>query len=95
MTKLNSLEKIWYNPKRRCKMDIKDPNEELAKVVMDVYHYALKNNLDIRSRTDVVKILKVVDPDNFRENRVELVMAMLPVTDAIIKKDLARRVKIN
>lgn len=76
-------------------MDIKDPNDELAIVVMDVYHYVLKNNLDIKNRADVVKALKAVDPENFSEDRVDLVMTMLPITDTIIKKDLDKRSKIN
>lgn len=95
MARSNSLEKVWYNSERRDKMDIKDPNEEIAKVVMDVYHYALKNNLDIKNRADVAKILKAIDPDNFSEDQVELVMTMLPAIDTIIKKDLAKRRKVN
>ncbi len=76
-------------------MNIKDPNVELAKVVMDVYHYVLRNKLDIKNRADVVKALKDVDPESFSEDRVDLVMTMLPITDTIIKKDLANKRKIN
>lgn len=76
-------------------MDIKDPNDELAQVVMDVYHYALKHNLNIKNRADVAKALKDIDPENFSEDRVDLVMTMLPITDTIIKKDLEKRRKIN
>lgn len=76
-------------------MNIKDPNDELAIVVMNVYHYALKNNLDIKNKANVIKILRTIDPDNFSEDRVELVMTMLPVTDTIIKKDMANKRKIN
>lgn len=76
-------------------MDIKDPNTELATVVMKVYRYALKNHLDIKNKASVAKILREVDPENFSEARVDLVMTMLPAADTIIKKDLARRSKIN
>ncbi len=76
-------------------MNIKDPNDELAKVVLDVYHYALKNNLNIKNRVDVTKILKAIDPENFSKNRVEVVMTMLQVTDTIIKTDLAKIKTIN
>ncbi len=75
-------------------MNTKDPTEE-AKLVLRIYRYARKNNLDIKDRNNVAEILKTVDPDNFSEDRVDTIMIALQVTAKNIKKDLERRGKIN
>lgn len=75
-------------------MNTKDPIEE-AKLVLRIYRYARKNNLDIKDRNNVAEILKTVDPDNFNEDRVDAIMIGLQVTAKKIKTDLTRRNKIN
>lgn len=71
-----------------------DPTKE-AKLVLQIYRYALKNDLDMKDRDSVAKILKTVDPDNFSEDRIDNIMIALQVTAKKITKDLAKRNKIN
>jgi len=75
-------------------MNTKDPTEE-STLVLRIYRYARKNNLDIKDRKNVAEILKTVDPDNFSEDRLDAIMIGLQVTAKKIKKDLERRGKIN
>lgn len=75
-------------------MSIKDPIKE-SELVMKIYRYARKNNLDVKDRNIVAEILKTVDPDNFSEDRLDVIMIGLQVTSKKIKKDLERRGKIN
>jgi hypothetical protein len=74
-------------------MSLKDPVEESAKLVLDVYDYALDHNLDIKSKEDVKKILEELNPEHASNEAVEAIMPMLSVTDTLIKKDLTGRKK--
>ncbi len=71
-----------------------DPIKE-SKIVMEAYQYSRKNNLDIKNREDVVKILKAIDADDFSEERVDTLMIALQIIASKIRKDLERRGKIN
>ncbi len=42
-----------------------------------VYSYAVVHKLNIKSKTDVLKILKVTDPDNANEDSAKLFSKML------------------
>lgn len=75
-------------------MNAKNPIEE-SKLVLSIYQYARKNNLDIKDRNNIVKILKTIDPDNFSEERVDAIMIALQFTTTKIKRDLELRGKIN
>ena len=74
-------------------MEFKDPVEEQAKLVLDAYDYAITHKLNIKSKEDVAKILKDIDPEHASDAAVETLMPMLQVTDTLIKTDLAGRKK--
>jgi len=74
-------------------MDIKDPVEEHAKLILDAYSYALEHKLNIKSKTDVVTILKVVNPEHSSEENAEDLMPVLQIADDMIKTDFAKRKK--
>ncbi len=76
-------------------MDIKDPVEEHAKLILDAYSYALENNLDITNKQDVVKILEAVNPGNSSEEFAESLIPVLQMTDHMIKTDLEKRKSSN
>ena len=79
-------------------MDTKDPVIEEATFVIDAYRYALDNNLDIRSKEDVEKILKALRPEKSseeHEEHVEALMPMLDIFDKMTQAELAKRNKIN
>ncbi|KKQ37637.1 MAG: hypothetical protein US54_C0029G0004 [Candidatus Roizmanbacteria bacterium GW2011_GWA2_37_7] len=75
-------------------MDTKDPIEE-AKLVMDIYDYALSHKLNIENRDDVKSIIEALGHDDVSDDRLEKLMTALQVTDSRIKADVARRNKIN
>lgn len=72
-------------------MDTKDPVEEHAKLILDAYTYAHEHKLDIRSKTDVMTILKAINPEHSSEEYVDVLIPVLEITDNMIKTDLAKR----
>ncbi len=76
-------------------MDIKDPIEEHAKLILDAYSYALEHKLDIGSKTDVVTILKAVNPEHSSEENAEDLIPVLQLTDNMVKTDLEKRRSSN
>ena len=68
-----------------------DRVETEAKLVLDIYNYALTYNLDITKKGDVVTILKTLDHENFDDGRIGRLMTALLVTDHRIKNDVAKR----
>lgn len=74
-------------------MDTKDPIEEHAKLILDAYSYALEHKLDIKSKTDVVTILKAVNPEHSSEENAEDLIPVLQIADEMVKSDLAKRKK--
>lgn len=74
-------------------MGIKDPIEVEAKLVLDIYDYALSHNLDITKKSDVVIILTSLGHENLGDEHVERLMTALLVTDHRVKNDVAKRKK--
>jgi len=70
-----------------------DPVESEAKLVMDIYDYALTHNLDITKKSDVLTILTSLGHENVDDARMERLMTALLVTDHRIKNDVAKRKK--
>lgn len=74
-------------------MNINDPMEKSAKLVIDAYSYALEHDLDIKSKNDVAIILKILDPEHSSENDVLAFMPLLGAFDSMTKAELAKRGK--
>lgn len=74
-------------------MNINDPMEKPAKLVIDAYRYALEHNLNIKSQNDVAIILKTLDPEHSSENDVLAFMPLLGAFDSMTKAELAKRGK--
>ena len=75
-------------------MNTQDPVEE-AKLVMDIYDYALSHKLNIENRDDVKSVLEELGHEDVTDDRLEKLMTALQVTENRIKADVARRNKIN
>lgn len=65
--------------------------EKMANLVLDVYRYALDNNMDITSRDDVVKILTVLKIDNSDEIDIDTLIEGLVALDLMTKAEVAKR----
>ncbi len=74
-------------------MNTKNPIEADAKLIIDMYDYALTHKLDISSKTDIATILKMLGQKNVSEDRIGRLMAVLAVTDKRIRKDVEKRTK--
>ena len=64
--------------------------QKVANIVLDVYQYALKNNLDITSREDVLKALKELNL-NDDSTEVDTLIQGLVALDKMTKADVAKR----
>lgn len=64
--------------------------QKVANMVLDVYQYALKNNLDITSREDVLKALKELNL-NDDSTEVDTLIQGLVALDKMTKADVAKR----
>ncbi len=64
--------------------------QKAANLVLDVYQYSLKNNLDITSREDVFKVLKEL---NITDDSVDVdtLIQGLVALDKMTKADVAKR----
>ena len=76
-------------------MNADSPAEEEAKLVMDIYDYALTHSMNVESRDDVTKILQALNQENMSDERVDRLMTMLQITAKRIQSDLDRRKKVN
>lgn len=76
-------------------MNTNDIAENEAKLVLDIYEYALTHNLDIENRGDVEKILEALNLANVADERIERLMKALQITAARVKEDLSKRNKLN
>jgi hypothetical protein len=74
-------------------MKTKDPAEADAKLIIDMYEYALTNNLDITNKNDVISILKALGQENVANDRIERLMMALAVTAQRIRTDVGQRKK--
>ena len=72
-------------------MGINDQVEAEADLVLDVYVYASKHDLDVSQKADVLKILKALEKENIDNNQLARLMIALDVTDRRIRKDVASR----
>ena len=72
-------------------MNINDQVESEADLVLDVYGYASKHDLDISQKADVLKILKTLGKENIDNDQLKRLMIALDITDRRIRKDVAGR----
>ena len=75
-------------------MNTQDPVEE-AKLVMDIYDYALSHKLNIENRDDVKSVLEELGHEDVTDDRLEKLMTALQVTENRIKTNVSPRNKIN
>ncbi|MFH0773429.1 MAG: hypothetical protein V1922_03910 [bacterium] len=64
--------------------------QKVANIVLDVYQYALKNNLDITSREDVLKALKELNL-NDDSTEVDTLIQGLVALDKMTKADVTKK----
>ncbi len=76
-------------------MKTRNPIEADAKLILDMYDYALTHKLDITNKNDVITILEALGQNTVDDERVELLMTTLAVTDRRVRSDVASRKKIN
>ncbi len=76
-------------------MDTNDPAVKMSELVVDALAYAHTNNLDIKNKEDVTKILQALDPEHTSEEDVEKFMALLQGADDLMQADVERREKTN
>lgn len=74
-------------------MKTKDPAEADAKLIIDMYDYALTNDLDISNKDDVGSILKALGQGKVTNDRVERLMMALAVTAQRTRTDVGKRKK--
>ncbi len=53
------------------------PREDKSEVYMKALDYAKEHNLDINNRTDVRKILQILDPEHMNEKEIDEFMYQL------------------
>ena len=72
-------------------------NDEMAKemmdIVMDVFAYARKNNLDITNKDEVAEILKAVRPKEAANIDIDKLILGLVAFDQMGKTEAAKRNK--
>lgn len=69
--------------------------EEMASLVLDVYRYALDNNLDITNQEEVKKAVDTLKPELAQEIDIDTLVQGLIAFDRMTKTELAKRVKPN
>lgn len=72
---------------RFSKVWIKQNGEKLK----NAYSYAVVNNLNIRSKEDVLKILEVIDPENANEEYAESFLKVLQLVGQTLKRTIEKR----
>lgn len=76
-------------------MNTNDPAVEKSKLVVDALAYANTNNLDIKNKEDVAKILQTLDPEHTSEEDVEEFMKLLQGADDLMQADVEHRKSTN
>ncbi len=76
-------------------MNPNDTAENEAKLVLDIYEYALTHSLDVENRSDVEKILEALNQMNVSDEQIGRLMKALQITAARVKEDLSNRKKLN
>lgn len=76
-------------------MNTNNPIEEEAKLILDMYEYALANNLNVENRNDVIKILEALDQTNISDDHLEQLVKAIQITAKRIQSDLDSRKKVN
>jgi truncated hemoglobin YjbI len=61
-------------------MNTYDPIKEEAKLVIDMYDYALAHNLNIEDRSAVITIMKALNQEDVSDERIERLMKALQIT---------------
>jgi hypothetical protein len=69
--------------------------EEMAELVLDAYRYALENNMDITSREDVTKIVKIIRPEIQKNVDINVLIEGLVAFDRMTKTQKAKRRSVN
>ena len=72
-------------------MGINDQVEVEASLVLDVYSYASKHDLDVSQKAEVLKVLKALGKEDIDSKQLERLMIALVITDQRIRKDVASR----
>lgn len=67
--------------------------EKLANLVMDVYRYALDNDMDFTSKEDIQKILDVLKPENPSDINIDVLIQGLVAFDRMAKTEVKKRQK--
>ena len=73
-------------------------NDQVLKkteLVIDALSYAHKNELDINNESDVIEILKAVDPKNADETDILEFMSLLQATNNLMQADAEQRKSMN
>jgi len=71
----------------------KDWLKKNGRKVMDAYSIAVANKIDLSSVKDVVKILRVVDPENANESYAKEFSKMLQLFEKTIQKKIKQPIK--
>jgi len=75
-------------------MDTNDKTvDKVGNLVLDIYRYAYKYNLDITNPEDIKRILMVLKPENHDDIDIDILIQGLVAIDRLIKKDVAKRGK--
>lgn len=60
--------------------------------IKNAYSYAVVNNLNVKSKEDVLKILEVIDPENANEEYAEVFSKVLQLVGKTLKETIEKRV---
>lgn len=69
--------------------------EETAKLVLDIYEYAMDHKLDVQNKDHVIQIVKELGHEDISNEYVESLMQALQITAHKIETDVSRRKKMN
>ncbi len=69
--------------------------EDEAKLVLDIYEYAVEQHLDIENKNDVMDIMKALNQEDLSDDHIERLMTALQITAKRIQTDIANRKKVN
>lgn len=69
--------------------------EEMSKLVLDVYNYALSNNIDITNKEEVTKIVTTLKPDGSSEVNIDVLIQGLVALDRMTKDRVAKETVSN
>lgn len=76
-------------------MTTNDTTQEEAKLVMDIYDYALTHGLDVKNREDVFSIMKSLNQEDVGDEHIDRLMQALEITANRIQTDVTNRKKYN